>query len=162
MKSQQTGFNCVLAVGIAALLIAAAKTGFDYRNAWVADAHAAARTEMYLAAHSEPFCAFEGVWNDWERDETITLGCLEVRGNIRHGSYSSTTGPRATSNFSISGIYDIASDSSMQVVGKDRDRKVVKLTKLITVEDEEYPTQMIVIDKMGEKGFYVWQRKSPE
>jgi hypothetical protein len=50
----------------------------------------------------------------------------------------------------MSGIYDIDSDSSMQVIGKDR---------LIYVEDKEFPTQMIVIDEKGDGGFYIWQRK---
>lgn len=151
-----------MAVGMVALLIVAVKTIDDYRNGPITSAHADARTEMYLAAHSQRFCAFEGVWNDWERDETITLGCLELKGNIRQGSYSSTTGPRASASFSMNGTYDIASDSSLQVFGKDRDGKVVKFTKLITVEDEEYPTQMLIIDKLGTKGFFVWQRNPAE
>jgi hypothetical protein len=92
-------------------------------------------------------------------DETITLGCLEVKGNIRGGSYSFAMGPRATSNFSMSGIYDIDSDSSMQVIGKDREGKDVKFTTMIYVEDKEYPTQMIVIDEKGDGRFYIWQRK---
>ena len=111
-----------------------------------------------VAEHSGPFCAFEGVWYDWEDDETITLGCLGVKGNIREGSYSSAMGPRATSNFSMSGAYDIAG-SFMQVIGKDRQGKNVKFTRLIYVEDPEYPTQMIVIDEKGEGSFYIWQRK---
>ena len=93
----------------------------------------------------------EGVWHNWEDDETITLGCLEVRGNIRKGSYSSAMGPRATWSFSISGTYDLDSDSSMQVVGKDQYGQGVKFTTPFYVDDKEYPTQMIVIDKMGGK-----------
>jgi carotenoid cleavage dioxygenase-like enzyme len=154
------GFNYVVAIGMVALFIAAAKTADDFRSEWVKDAaHADARTEAYFAAHPRRFCAFEGVWYDWDDDETITLGCIEVKGNIRKGSYSSATGPRATSNFSMSGTYDIDSDSSMQVIGKDWERKDVKFTTLIYVEDPEYPTQMIVIDEKGEGGFYIWQRK---
>jgi len=57
----------------------------------------------------------------------------------------------------MSGTYDLDSDSSMQVVGKDREGKGVKFTTLIYVEDTEYPTQMIVIDKKGERGFYIWK-----
>ena len=83
MKGQQTGFNSVVAVGMAALFILAAKTASDYWNDWVKGAEAAARTEAYFAEHSGSFCAFEGVWYDWEDDVTITLGCLEMRGNIR-------------------------------------------------------------------------------
>ena len=93
----------------------------------------------------------EGVWHNWEDDETITLGCLEVRGNIRKGSYSSAMGPRATWTFSISGTYDLDSDSSMQVIGKDQYGQSVKFTTPFYVDDKEYPTQMIVIDKMGGK-----------
>jgi hypothetical protein len=47
-------------------------------------------------------------------EETITLGCLEVKGDIRQGSYSSAMGPRATSNFSMSGTYDIDRNSCIQ------------------------------------------------
>ena len=158
-RTQGKGFSYVMAIAMAALLIVAAKSVFDYRNGPVKRAHADARTQTYFAEHSGPFCAFEGVWYDWEQDETITLGCLEVKDNIRGGSYSSAMGPRATSNFSMSGTYDINLDSSMQVIGKDRERKDVKFTTLIYVEDKEYPTQMIVIDKRGERGFYIWQRE---
>jgi hypothetical protein len=161
MKGHQTGFNCVVAVGVVALAIAAAKTADDYRNEWVKTAHADARTEAYFAAHPGRFCAFEGVWYDWDDDETITLGCLEVKGNIRGGSYSSATGPRATSNFSMKGTYNIDSDSFMQVSGKDREGKDVKFIRMIYAEDPEYPTQMIVIDYRGEESLYIWQRKSP-
>ena len=158
-RTQGKGFSYVVAVAMAALVIVAAKTASDYWNDWVKGAHADARTETYFAEHSGPFCAFEGVWYDWDDDETITLGCIEMKGNIRGGSYRSAMGPRATSNFSMSGIYDIDSDSSMQVIGKDREGKDVKFTTMIYVEDKEYPTQMIVIDEKGEGSFYIWQRK---
>ena len=156
--TQGNGFICAMAVLVAALLVLAAKTVYDYRNGPVADALADATAEAYFAEGPGPFCTFEGVWHDWERDETITLGCLEVKGGIREGSYSSAMGPRATSNFSMSGAYDIAG-SFMQVIGKDGERKDVKFTRLIYVEDPEYPTQMIVIDEKGEGSFYIWQRK---
>jgi hypothetical protein len=158
-RTQGKGFSYVMAVAMAALLIVAATTVYDYRNDSVERAHADARTETYFAEHSGPFCAFEGVWYDWEDDETITLGCLEVKGNLRSGSYSSAMGPRATSNFSMSGTYDIDPDSCMQVIGKDREGKDVKFTTMIYAEDKEYPTQMIVIDKKGDWGFYIWQGK---
>ena len=82
-----------------------------------------------------------------------------MKGNIREGSYSSATGPRATSNFSMSGTYDIDGDSCMRISGKDREGKDVKFTTLISVENKEYPTQMIFIDEEGQKGLYVWKRK---
>jgi hypothetical protein len=83
-----------------------------------------------------------------------------VKGNIREGSFTSASGPRATSNISISGNYDIAG-SFMKVVGKDREGKAVNFTTMIYVEDPEYPTQLIIIDKKGEESLYIWQRESP-
>ena len=160
-RIQGKGFGYVMAVGMAALLIVAAKTGYDYRNGLIKGALADARIETYFAEHSGPFCAFEGVWYDWEQDETITLGCLEVKGDIREGSYSSAMGPRATSNFSISGTYDIDPDS-MRVIGKDRAGKKITFARTIYVEDQEYPTQMIVIDEEGESGFYIWKDWPPQ
>jgi hypothetical protein len=157
-RARENGFSNVMAVLMAALLIVAAKTVYDYRNGPVESALADARTEAYFAEHPGPFCAFEGVWYDWEHDESITLGCLEVKGDIRGGSYRSAMGPRATSNFSMSGTYDIDPDSTMQVIGKDRQGKDVKFTTLIYVEDKECPTQMIVINEK-EKRVYIWKRK---
>ena len=157
-QTQGKGFGYVMAVPSAVLLIAAAIAINDYRNAPFQSAQANA-TETYFAEQSGSFCVMEGVWHNWEDDETITLGCLEVRGNIRKGSYSSAMGPRATWSFSISGTYDLDSDSSMQVVGKDQYGQSVKFTTPFYVDDKEYPTQMIVIDKMGGKNLYIWQRK---
>jgi len=157
-RTQGKGFGYVMAIPMAALLIVAARTVHDYGNPLFKGAHDA-RRETYFTEHSEPFCVMEGVWYNWEEDETITLGCLEVKGNIREGSYSSTTGPRATSNFAMTGTYDIDTDSSMQVIGKDGEGKRVKATTLIHVDDTEYPTQMIVIDRKGERGLYIWKRK---
>jgi hypothetical protein len=159
-QAQGKGFGYVMAVPMAVLLIVAANGVYDYRNASVKSAHANARTETYFAEQSGSFCVMEGVWHNWEDDETITLGCLEVRGNIRKGSYSSAMGPRATWSFSISGTYDLDSDSSMQVAGKDQYGQSVKFTSPFYVDDKEYPTQMIVIDKMGGKNLYIWQRNS--
>jgi hypothetical protein len=157
-RARKNGFSYVMAVLMAALLIVAAKSAYDYGNGPVESALADARMETYFAEHPGPFCAFEGVWYDWEHDETVTLGCLEVKGDIREGSYRSAMGPRAPSNFSMSGTYDIDPDSAMQVIGKDPQGKDVKLTTLIYVEDKEYPTQMIVIDEK-EKRVYIWKRK---
>jgi len=151
-----------MAVGMTALLIVAWKTVFDYRNDPFKGALADARTATYFAAHSGSFCALEGVWYDWEQDETITLGCLEVKGNIREGSYSSARGPRATSNFSMSGTYDLDSDGSMKVIGKDQMGKPVRFIALISVENPEYPTQLIAIAKEGESGFYIWKDWPPQ
>jgi len=162
MKGQQIGFNCVVAAGMVALFIVAAKTADDFKNDWVKAARADTRIEAYFTAHPGHFCALEGVWYDWDDDESITLGCLELKDDIRRGSYSSATGPRATTNFSMSGAYNIDSDSFMLVIGKDMDGKAIKFGTMIHVENPEYPTQMIVIDEKGEESLYIWQRKSPD
>ena len=152
-QTQGKGFGYVMAVPMAVLLVGAAMTIYDYRNAPFRG------TSTYFAEPSEPVCLMEGVWHNWEKDETITLGCLEVRGNIREGSYSSATGPRAISNFSISGTYDIDSDGSMRIVIKDLQGKGVQFNVPIYVDDAEYPTQLITADKKGEKSLYIWKRK---
>jgi hypothetical protein len=158
-RTRKRAFISVMALLVAALLIVAAKTAYDYGNAPLKDALADAQVEQYFAEHPGTFCTFEGVWQDWEHDETITLGCLEVKGRIRAGSYKSQMGPRATSNFSMTGTYDVDSDSCIRVVGKDRDGKNVKFTALISVEDVEYPTQMIFDNEKGQESFFIWKRK---
>src|SRR5262249_61169957 len=125
------GFGYLMAAAMAVLFIVAATN--EYSRDPFEVAHAAAST--YSAERSGPFCVMEGVWHNWEDDETIALGCLEVKGKIREGSYSSAKGPRATSNFSISGTYDLGSDSSMQVIGKDREGRGFKFTTPIYVDD---------------------------
>ena len=153
--TQGKGFAYVVAVPIAVLLIVAATTVYDYRNGPIKRAHAVAGTETHSA---EPFCAFEGVWHDWEDDEVVTLGCLEVKGNVREGSYSSATGPRATFNFQMTGTYDLDSDDSILVFGKTREGMRLKFSKAIYVNDTEYPTQMIAFNKNGERVTYIWKR----
>ena len=155
-------FGYVMAVPLAVLLIVAGKNLYDDANAPFGNAPFQginARPATYLAEPSEPFCLMEGVWHNWEEDQTITLGCLEVKGNIREGSYSFATGPRATWNYSISGTYDLKSDGSMQAIGKNQAGKDVKISTTFYVDDTEYPTQMIVIDKLGVKSLYIWKRK---
>ena len=159
-QTQGKGFSCVMAVLVAAMLILAAKTAYDYWYYWNGPVTSVlADAEAYLAGRSAPFCTFEGVWHDWERDETMTLGCLEVKGDIREGSYSSAMGPRATSNVSMSGTYDIDGNSCIHVIGKDREGKARNFIALVSVENVEYPTQMYVIDEKGKKGFFIWKRK---
>jgi hypothetical protein len=76
----QKGFGYVMAVPMTVLLIVAAQTVYDYRNAPIKSARAGFRTQTYFAEQSGLFCMMEGVWHYWEEDETITLGCLEVKG----------------------------------------------------------------------------------
>jgi len=82
-RTQGKAFSYLMAVAMAAPLIVPVKAVYDYGTGSVKAAPANARIEAYFAMHSRPFCEFEGVWYDWEDDETITLGCLEMRGNIR-------------------------------------------------------------------------------
>ena len=156
-QTQGKGFGYVMAVPMAALLFVAAMTVYDYRNDPFKGPRAGA---TYSAEQSGPFCVMEGVWHNWEDDETITLGCLEVKGNVRQGSYSSATGPRATFNFAMTGTYDLDSDDSILVVGKTREGTRVKFSKAIHVDDTEYPTQMILIDQTRERSVYIWKRKN--
>jgi hypothetical protein len=158
-QTQGRAFGYVIAVPIAALVISIAMTVQDYKNAPFKGAKGVVRTAAYSAEQSAPFCVMEGVWHNWEEDETITLGCLEVKGNVREGGYSSATGPRSTFNFAMTGTYDLDSDDSIQVVGKTREGKSVKFSKAIYVDDTEYPTQMILIDQTRERGVYIWKRK---
>ena len=143
----------VMALPVAVLLIVAATN--EYRRDPFAVANAAA--SAYSAEQFGPFCVMEGVWHNWEDDETITLGCLEVKGNVREGSYSSATGPRATPNFAMTGTYDLDCNDSILVVGKTREGMGVKFSKTIHVDDTEYPTQMILIDQAGERSIYIWK-----
>jgi hypothetical protein len=161
-QTQRKGFGYVVAVSMAVLLILAGKAVYDEANAPFGNASLNginARPATDFAEPSEPFCLMEGVWHNWEKDETITLGCLEVKGNIREGSYSSATGPRAISNFSIRGTYDIDSGGSMRIIIKDRQGKGVEFNVPIYVNDTEYPTQLIIVDKKKEKSLYIWKRK---
>ena len=148
----------LMAVLVAALLILAAKTVYDNRDGPIKDALADATAEAYFAERPGPFCTFEGVWHDWERDETITLGCLEVKGNIREGNYSSAMGPRATSNFSMTGTYDIDGDSCMRISGKDREGKDVKFTTLISAKTRSIRRRRSSSMK-GSRKVSVWKRK---
>jgi hypothetical protein len=158
-QTQGKGFGYVIAVPIAALIIVVAMTVNDYRNPPFKGAAAVVRTAAYSVEPSGPFCVMEGVWHNWEDDETITLGCLKVMGNVREGSYSSATGPRATFNFAMTGTYDLDSDDSILVAGKTREGKRVKFSKAIYVDDTEFPTQMILIDQTRERAVYIWKRK---
>jgi hypothetical protein len=158
-QSKGKVLSCVMSASAAALLIVAARSVYDYRDAPVEEALAEAKAELYFAEHPGPFCTFEGVWYDWERDETITLGCLEVSDDRRQGRYRSATGPRATTNLSMSGTYDVDNDSCIRVSGKQGNGRTMEFTEPISVDNVEYPTQMIFVDEKGQKGVFIWKRK---
>jgi hypothetical protein len=68
-------------------------------------------------------------------------------------------GPRATSNFSMSGTYEVDSDSCFHFFHKDGNGNTVKVTALISVENREYPTHFYAIDEKGNTSFFIWKRK---
>jgi hypothetical protein len=159
-QTRRRGFVSLMILLMAVLLFTAAKTAYDITNEPV-ETPLDARIVRYFSARPDRFCILEGVWHDWERDETMTLGCLMVKSrSLRQGSYKFETGPRATSTFSITGTYDIGSDSTIRATGKDREGKTVRIVTLIAVEDLQYPTQIFSVDEDGEPGFFIWKRKN--
>ena len=132
-------FTTMVIVGLA-VLTAATFHGArkEIGQALPADATAAAYFERY----SEPDCRFAGAWHDWERDEWMTLGCLKVKVQHREGSYSSSTGPRATLQVSMQGTYWIDGAGILHVARQDSEGKNHDFSVLISVENAEYPTQI--------------------
>ena len=47
----------------------------------------------------------------------------------------------------------------MRIIIKDRQGRGVEFNVPIYVDDTEYPTQLITVDKKGEKSLYIWKRK---
>jgi hypothetical protein len=145
-------------VGVAVL------TATTFYSAWKeigqvvpADVRAAA----YFARHSEPDCRFEGTWHDWERDEWMTLGCLEVKVQHREGSYNSATGPRATLQVSMQGTYWIDAGSIIHIAGQDREGKNHDFSAPISVENVEYPTQICFAETtegIACTAFFIWKK----
>jgi hypothetical protein len=101
MSAQGSIIRYITVMVIVGLAVLTAATFHSARKeigqALPGDAMAAA----YFERHSEPDCRFKGAWHDWERDEWMTLSCLEVKVQHREGSYSSATGPRATLQVSM-------------------------------------------------------------
>jgi hypothetical protein len=120
-----------------------------------------ARAAAYFERHSEPDCRFEGTWHDWERDEWMTLGCLEVKGQHREGSYSYATGPRVALQVSMQGTYWIDGASLIHIAGQDSEGKNHNFSAPISVENSEYPTQ-ICFAKTTEgiecTAFFIWKK----
>ena len=121
-----------------------------------ADATAAAYFERY----SEPDCRFKGAWQDWERDEWMTLGCLEVKVQHREGSYSSATGPRATLQISMQGAYWIDGGGILRVARRDSEGKNHDFSVPISVENAELPTQICFAETtegIACTAFFIWK-----
>jgi hypothetical protein len=119
-----------------------------------------AMTLAYFEQHSEPDCRFAGAWQDWERDEWMTLGCLEVKVGHREGSYSFATGPRATLQVSMQGTYWIDGGGILRVARQDSDGKNHDFRLPISVDRTEYPTQMCFAETtegVACTAFFIWK-----
>jgi len=119
------------------------------------------RVAAYFERHSEPDCRFQGTWQDWERDEWMTLGCLKVKVQHREGSYSSATGPRATLQVSMQGTYWIDGASIIHVARQDSEGKNHDFSVPISVENAEYPTQMCFAETtegIACTAFFIWKK----
>ncbi len=117
-------------------------------------------TAAYFEQHSEPDCRFAGAWQDWERDEWMTLGCLEVKVGHREGSYSFATGPRATLQVSMQGTYWIDGGGILRVARHDSDGKNHDFRLPISVDRTEYPTQMCFAETtegVACTAFFIWK-----
>lgn len=118
------------------------------------------RTLAYFQQYSEPDCRFKGAWHDWERDEWMTLGCLEVKNEHREGSYSSVTGPRAIAQVSMRGVYWIDGEGILHIVGQDSERKNHNFSAPISVENPDYPTQVCFAETtegLACTAFFIWK-----
>jgi len=47
----------------------------------------------------------------------------------------------------------------MLIIGKSSEGKSVKFTTTIYVDDTEFPTQMILTNKKGDRVVYIWKSK---
>ena len=120
-----------------------------------------ARVLDYFERNSGPDCRFKGTWHDWERDEWMTLGCLEVNGDHRVGSYSSVTGPRAISQVSMQGTYRIDGEGFIHIAGQDSEGENHYISTPISVENVEYPTQVCFAETtegIACTAFFIWKK----
>jgi hypothetical protein len=117
--------------------------------------------DAYFEQYSGPDCRFEGSWHDWERDEWMTLGCLKVKYDRREGSYSSATGPRATSQVSMQGTYGIDGEGFIHIARQDSEGKNHDISAPISVENAEYPTQVCFAETtegIACTAFFIWKK----
>jgi hypothetical protein len=139
-------------------------TATTFYNTWKEIGQAVpadARASAYFEQYSEPDCRFEGTWHDWERDEWMTLGCLDVKDEHREGSYSSATGPRAISRASMQGTYRIDAEGFIHIAGQDSEGKNQDFSAPISVENGEYPTQVCFAETtegIACTAFFIWKK----
>jgi hypothetical protein len=150
----------ITTAAIAGLAVLTATTFYNTRKE-IGQVLSDARASAYFEQYSEPDCRYEGTWHDWERDEWMTLGCLEVQGDHREGSYSSATGPRAISQVSMQGTYRIDGEGFIHIAGQDSEGKNHDISAPISVENDEYPTQVCFAETtegIACTAFFIWKK----
>jgi hypothetical protein len=160
MSAQGSIMRYITTMAIVGLAVLTAVTFHSARKEIGQALPADARAAAYFERHSEPDCRFQGAWQDWERDEWMTLGCLEVKVQHRQGSYSSATGPRATLQVSMQGTYWIDGASIIHVARQDSDGKNLDFSVPISVENVEYPTQICFMETtegIACNAFFIWK-----
>ena len=160
MNAQGSIIRYITTMVIVGLVILTAAT-FRSARKEIGQASLADKTATYFEQHSEPDCRFKGAWHDWERDEWMTLGCLEVKVQHREGSYSFATGPRATLQVSMQGTYWIDGGGILHVARQDSEGKNHHFSVPISVENAEYPTQICFAETtegIACIAFFIWKK----
>ena len=160
MNAQVSIIRYITTMVIVGFAVLAAATFHSARKEIGQTLPADAMTLAYFEQHSEPDCRFKGAWQDWERDEWMTLGCLEVKVQHREGSYNLATGPRATLQVSMQGTYWIDGGGILRVARQDSDRKNHDFSVPISVDRTEYPTQICFAETtegIACTAFFIWK-----
>ena len=161
MNAQGSIIRYITTMVIVGLVILTAATFRSARKEIGQASLADARTAAYFEQHSEPDCRFKGAWHDWERDEWMTLGCLEVKVQHREGTYSLATGPRAALQVSMQGTYWIDGGGILHVARQDSEGKNHDFSVPISVENAEYPTQICFAETtegIACTAFFIWKK----
>jgi hypothetical protein len=161
MSAQGSIIRYITTMVIVGFAVLAAATFHSARKEISQALPADAMTAAYFERHSEPDCRFKGAWQDWERDEWMTLGCLEVKVQHREGSYSFATGPRATLQVSMQGTYWIDGGGILHVARQDSEGKNHDFSVPISVERVEYPTQICFAETtegIACTAFFIWKK----
>ena len=161
MSAQGNIIRYIISMVIVGLAVLMTTTFYNARKEIGQVVPADASVSAYFEQHSGPDCRFEGTWHDWERDEWMTLGCLKVKDDQREGSYRSATGPRAISQVSMQGTYRIDGEGFIHIAGKDSEGKNHDISAPISVEDDEYPTQVCFAETtegIACTAFFIWKK----
>jgi hypothetical protein len=160
MNAQGSIIRYITSMVIVGLAVLAAATFHSARKKIGQSLPSDAMTAAYFEQHSEPDCRFAGAWQNWEPDEWMTLGCLEVKVQHREGSYSFATGPRATLRVSMQGTYWIDGGGILHVARRDSEGKNHDFNVPISVDRDEYPTQICFAETTEGSActaFFIWK-----